>query len=416
MASLLAPEPYTGTCTPPDHSPVIRAALPEDQPQIWRLQQEAFSLPESGAPPHPGTHDEFRVVAQGGEIRSCLTLIHAELCLRGARVPMGGIRHVATHPDAQNQGHASALLRDTLQHLRGQRVPTSVLFPFSFRYYRKFGYELGGNHVQFWCRPNCIPAYVERRLCRAAMREDAAALTRFHQDLGSRSACGMRRDERRWSYLLADNELQVVWCGADMPQGYAITTEARDAYGGRILRVLELETGSPTAWRGLLGYLAQTPAESVEWLARASDIHASGLMRTPAPLREGFKPRGVATVRPLFQFRVVHLEEAVRARLSTCEPGGYRLALRVTDDLLPDNSHPLCICADGHRVSLRDASPSDPCLEADIRIFSQIYCGYMSPAEAVSQDLARCSNSEALDIAERLFPPGEPFLSELDRF
>ena len=416
MAGLLAPELYTGTRTTPDDSPVIRAALPEDQAQIWRLQQEAFSLPESGAPAHPGSREEFRVVAEAGQIRSCLTLIHADLCLHGASLPMGGIRHVATHPDAQNQGHASALLRDTLHHLRAQRVPTSVLFPFSFRYYRKFGYELGGNHVQFWCRPNCIPAYAERRLCRAAVREDAGALIRFHHERGVRSVCGLRRDERRWSHLLADAELQIVWCGAEAPEGYAITCEARDAYGGRILRVLELEAGSSAAWRGLLGHLAQTPAESVEWLARSSDIHASGLMRTPAPLREGFKPRGVATVRPLFQFRVVHLEEALRARLSTFEAGEYRLALRITDELLPENSRPLGIHAGGQRVALRDATPSDPYLEADIRIFSQIYCGYMSPAEAVSQDLARCSAPEALETAERLFPPGEPFLSELDRF
>jgi hypothetical protein len=52
----------------------------------------------------------------------------------------------------------------------------------------------------------------------------------------------------------------------------------------------------------------------------------------------------------------------------------------------------------------------------DIRTFSQVFCGYLSPAEAVSQGIATASSSSALVTAEALFPSGEPFLSELDRF
>ena len=394
----------------------IRTALPEDQEEAWALQRAAFSLPDGPLPPHPGQQHDLRVVVCSGRVVSCLTLIYAELCVRGAFLPMGGVRHVATHPEEQNRGYASALMRDTLKRLHRQGVSASVLFPFSFRYYRKFGYELGGNHCQFWCRPGCIPVYAEHRECRVAGAADVLPLARFYEERGRHSACGMVRDERRWASLCADPELRVIVHGHSRLDGYAVTTEGRDSYGGRVLRVLDLTATSPRAWRALLGHLAQAPVESVEWLTCADDLTASGLLRSPAPLREGFKPRGIATVRPMFQFRVVDLESAVRSRRAAFPRGEYRLALRVYDDLLGGDAPALLVRGEEDRVEIERAGPGDPWLEMDVRIFSQIFCGYMSAGEAVSQDLARCSSPEAVEVAEQLFPAGDPFIAELDRF
>jgi predicted acetyltransferase len=404
----------------PSGAAEIRTARPEDEEQAWKLQHTAFSLEKDAPPPHPGSHEELRVVVRGGKVVSCLTLIHAELSLKGVDLPMGGIRHVATHPEEQNQGYASALMRDTLRKLRAGGILTTVLFPFSFRYYRKFGYELGGNHCQFWCRPNCIPAYAERRECRRGRPDEGAALARFYRERSSQSVCSMARDERRWNALCGDPAIQAVIHEAPGHEGtgidgYVLLAESRDSYGGRVLRVLDLAADGARAWRALVGYLSQAPVESVEWYASAADLAASRLMHSPAPLREGFKPRGIVTVRPMFQFRVVDVEAALRARAAAFPEGTYRLALRVTDDLLPENEKPLAVHGLGERGEVRRAGPADPCLEGDIRIFSQIFCGYMSPSEAVSQGLARCP-AEALETADRLFPSGEPFISELDRF
>src|SRR5947207_248211 len=73
----------------------------------------------------------------------------AQALIGDAALPMGGICHVATLAAERNKGYASALMRDALRAMRAQGLCTSVLFPFSFRYYRKFGYELAGNHCQF---------------------------------------------------------------------------------------------------------------------------------------------------------------------------------------------------------------------------------------------------------------------------
>jgi predicted acetyltransferase len=394
----------------------IRQAQPHDRDQAWGLQRSAFNLAEIDTPPHPGFGDQLRVVVFDQRIVSCLTLIEASLSIRGASVPMGGVRHVATHPEEQNRGYATALMRDTLAEMRRQGLVTSILFPFSFRYYRKFGYELGGNHCHVWCRPNCIPAYGERVDCRTASTADAAALARLYETHAGGSTCTMSRDAQRWARICSDPALRVMLIGEDEIAGYAITREDRDSYGGRVLQVLGLCAASRAAWRGLLGCLSQVQAESVEWFASARSLSESGLMHSPAPLREGFKPRAIVNVRPMFQFRVVDVPGALRAVRSTFPAGDYRLALKVADELLPENTEPVAIQSADGRVTIRKARPTDPSLDLDIRIFSQLYCGYMSAADAVSQGLARASGPEALAVADCLFPGGEPFISELDRF
>lgn len=394
----------------------IREALPADRPAALELQRAAFDLPGDGPPPHPGTREELRVLVEEDRVVSCLTVIHADLCMHGAQVSMGGIRHVATHPAEQNRGFASALLRNTLLEMRRRGVLTSVLFPFSFRYYRKFGYELGGNYCHFWCRPNCIPAYSERRDCRVTSPADLPHLSRFYSDRIRASACSMARDLERWKKLDQDTELKTLVVGAGPIGGYALVSEGRDNYGGRILRVLDMDAEGPAAWRALLGHLSQFNGESVEWHARSTDLAASGLLRSPAPLREGYKPRGIATVRPMFQLRVIDVEAAVAARINTFPADRYRLALRIRDELLPENGRAITVRCQGHGPSIRPARADDPALEADIQVFSQIYCGYMSASEAVSQGLAQCSSPAALEAADALFRCGDPFISELDRF
>jgi predicted acetyltransferase len=49
-------------------------------------------------------------------------------------------------------------------------------------------------------------------------------------------------------------------------------------------------------------------------------------------------------------------------------------------------------------------------------MFSQIYTGYMSAADACAQGKITVSGSEALRLAEQLFPEQEPFVPYLDEY
>lgn len=399
----------------------IRGATRDDLPQVVALRGTAFDVPsEEWSSPETIRDAELewiRLVSVEGRVVSCLTILPMQVYIGAARVPMGGIGQVATLAEERNKGYASALMRDTLRLLPQRGLCTSALFPFSFRYYRKFGYELAGNHCQFWSRPSNIPQFREREQCRPIqLNGDLKLLGQLYERHCQIRSCGILRSPERWSELLTGNGKSAVLYEIGEARGYLIYSDEIDYHGLRVFRVQELVSNGPESTRALVGFMAGYDGESIEWSATISDLASVGLLTPAAPLREGFKPRGIATVRPQFQFRVVDLLNAVKARSSDWRWLAGEISLVVRDEINTENSDPVAIgCKDG-TVQLVRGHRTEHFLEADIGIFSQIFCGHFSPTEAVSQGLAQISETELLPLADQMFPKFEPFIPEMDRF
>jgi predicted acetyltransferase len=398
----------------------IRAATRADLEQVLTIRSTSFNIAREDWPQPDEIADSdlpyLRVVDVDGLVVSCLTVYPSWIFVGSSQVPMGGIGNVATLPSVRNRGYATALMRDTIRSLREWGLSTSVLFPYSFNFYRKFGYELGGNHCQFWSRPGHIPAFRERGHCRPAQPEDADPVQELYENYCSIRSCALVRPPERWSHFLSNNGTRAVVFDRDAVSGYLLFKEEIDSHGLRVFRVHEIVSSSPDSSRGLIGYLSQFDGDTVEWSTTVTDLAGMGLLCSVAPLREGHKPRGIATVRPMFQFRVIDILEAMKARIPDLKWLEGELSLVIRDEICPDNAEPIAIgCKDG-TVQLFQGHRTDYCLEGDIRVFSQLYCGYLSPTEAYSQQLIRFSDPEGLPIADQMFPKFEPFIPDVDRF
>jgi predicted acetyltransferase len=399
----------------------IRAATRDDLPQVVAVRGQAFNMAAEEWPQPEAIRDEelryIRVVLAGDRIVSCLTIQPLQIYVSVSRVPMGGISQVATLAEEQNKGYASALMRTTLRELPRLGLCTSVLFPFSFSYYRKFGYELGGNHCHFWSRPTNIPAFRERDHCRPVeLSSDLPLITQLYERHCQIRSCGLVRPPERWASLLNGNGKRAVLYDHGGTRGYLIYSDEVDSHGLRVRRVQELVSTGPESARGLVGHVAAFDGDTVEWSTTVSDLAAVGLLATVAPLREGYKPRTIATVRPMFQFRVVDALEAVKARSPEWKWLEGEISFVIRDDINRSNNTPLAIgCKDG-TVQIVRGHRTEHCLEADIRIFSQLFCGYLTPTEAASQGLLQASDPEVLPLADQMFPKFEPFIPEMDRF
>jgi predicted acetyltransferase len=397
----------------------IRSPRRDELDQVIAVRGRAFNISRSQWQAPEEIDDTelecLRVAVVGGKIVSSLTILPAAIQIGSARVSMGGIGNVSTLPEEQNRGYASALMRETLWLLRERGFCTSVLFPFSFSFYRRFGYELGGNHCQYWSRPRNIPAFSERRHCRPARADDLPAFATLYSQHSTIRSCGLIRDEARWRRLVGSGTQALVY-DRQGPDGYMLYGEEIDSHGLKVLRVKELVAASPESGRGLVGFLAAFEGDTVEWSTTPSDLWSLGLMCPVAPLREGYKPRASATVRPMFQFRVIDLLQAIKARSTEMAWLNGELSLVIQDELNPENSRPLAMSCNGGTVQIVQGHRTKHCLEANIRIFSQIFCGYVTPTEAASQGLITVRGDDALRIADQIFPKFEPFIPENDRF
>src|SRR5579883_1559713 len=125
----------------------IGSARPEELDTVLQIMCQAFQLPFGPArdifyaDPYFDLENK-RVLRVEGQVVSCLTIIDASCWIGGAPVRMGGIAGVATRMEERRKGYAGQLLLDTARLLETRGYALSGLFPFSYDYYRKFGWEL----------------------------------------------------------------------------------------------------------------------------------------------------------------------------------------------------------------------------------------------------------------------------------
>jgi predicted N-acetyltransferase YhbS len=113
-----------------------RGARPEEIPAIVALCDTVFRTPPYTTSMgedfpllfSPANADDLRIIAEpGGAILSHVGIMRADALIHGIRVPMAGIGAVATRPDRQGQGLATAVLADAFARLAAGGVAVVMI-------------------------------------------------------------------------------------------------------------------------------------------------------------------------------------------------------------------------------------------------------------------------------------------------
>jgi predicted acetyltransferase len=91
----------------------------------------------------------WRVVRRQGQIVAGLGLIPTGQWYRGSCVPAAGITAVGVRPELRKKGAATFLLERTMAELREQGMPLAILYPSSWTFYRKLGFERAGTRQRY---------------------------------------------------------------------------------------------------------------------------------------------------------------------------------------------------------------------------------------------------------------------------
>src|SRR5438132_11992154 len=122
----------------------IRPIAPEDLPAYQRIASLSFERgnPVEISPERFGHPQRSRIGAyEGGRLRACLSIIDFRMFFGVYLRPCGGIAGVQSEPASRGRGYAGALLRRGLEIMREDGQYLSSLWPFSFDYYRRYGWE-----------------------------------------------------------------------------------------------------------------------------------------------------------------------------------------------------------------------------------------------------------------------------------
>lgn len=183
--------------------------------------------------------------------------------------------------------------------------------------------------------------------------------------------------------------------------GYALYEQGEGREMPRALSVPEIVAATPGASEALISFMGAFDPLMFE-------------VRHPAPRGEPLHPflsssYVEARVSPEFMLRLVDVEGALGLLdRETQAP----LVLEVEDGELPENAGEYTV-GDGGVVRGAEAGER---VALDVRQLAQLYAGYLPARQLVRRGLVRPGSGRALEILERLFPTGDPWLFPKDHF
>ncbi len=347
----------------------IRPIPPEDLPAYQHIASLAF---ERGVPAeieperfnHPARH---RIgVYDAGGLQACLTVLDFQMLFGHHRRPCGGIAGVQSHPAARGRGYAGALLRRSLEMMRESGQYLSSLWPFSFAYYRGYGWEWTGYTRQYKLPIRLLTTDPETQHVEEVRGDLPALLNPIYEARAVRYNGMLVRDADRWPGHLEpwDRREPAVYLyrRAGRAEGYAILRYMKD---NETLRASDFVALSARAYRGLLGLIHRhgMTVEKTEWQAPPDDPFWSLVQDWSVETR----------VVPAGMSRVVDAAAALRAlRPDPALRGALTLGLE--DRHAPWNTGTWRITVEGGAVEIASTTET-PGVALDIQALSQAYWG-----------------------------------------
>ncbi len=373
-----------------------------------------------------------RVLRVGGRLASCLTIVDTVCRVGEGTARLGGIAGVATPPELRRRGYAGRLLVETVRTLRERGYALSALFPFSYDYYRKYGWELAGFAHRYLTSPRNLPAYPEAQHARLARADDIPALEHLYNLWARDRTLHCLRDAGRWKYLLDYIKQPVVYSPDKVSvEGYLLydfrpptPPNAPEVVTPLTVRVLEMHAATDAAQRGLIGHLAShTRIGCIEYTAAWDDLAYSGLLDMMPPTLERGNALASLEVVPALMARIIDLGRVMEALRPNWAGFHGALALVSQDPLTESGAQAAIVTGISQslpQVSGFDSTADLPSLpdkvEGEVGVWSQVIVGHLSAREALSLGHLRASTPRAAALAAQLFPRRNPFLPVPDHF
>ncbi|MCZ7572400.1 MAG: GNAT family N-acetyltransferase [Ardenticatenaceae bacterium] len=412
---------------------IYRAITDAEIPIVADIQSRAFRTQADGYVTHyrEGGRYDWRAVRlledDEGQAVAALTIFERLMSLNGGQLAAGLIASVGVPPEQRRRGYARRLMIGLLEELHRQRLPVSLLYPFSTAFYRSLGYGLANMNWFLDIPPRELPDFPERLAVRRATPGDEPAIRACYERARRQPHHNgwFKRTDWEWHHRVWKPEREtVVYVGEGTIAGYLIYTLTADwERGVNPVKVIEWVTTSDAAWRGLLGFLAALGEQ-------ATVISYNAPQGTPllAALREPYSDVGgraefvytqAARLVVGFMLRVTHLPTALRGRHFPPAVAA-NFVLQVDDPQLAGNSEAAHVHITNGAASVAPASGpfgrgQSATVETDIATFSQLFTGITTAEQARS--LGRLNaDDETCALLTAAFAAAPLYLHQSDWF
>ncbi|PSQ56111.1 GNAT family N-acetyltransferase [Halobacteriales archaeon SW_8_68_21] len=403
--------------------------FPEERDEEFRaFMRYAFS-PEEG-PHDPETDDDgrehlaaYRGLFDGDDPVAVCGHHDFALRIRGRDRDAAGLSAVASPPEHRRQGHIERLLRESLAEYRDDGVDFSVLWPFEYPFYRRYGWRTVNRYRWVKTPPEQLAFAADK-----SERGDDAGFRRLDADDYDAAADLLATTADRDDFTMARTE---AWWRERTLRGWktdpfvygferdgelrallSYAFEERDDGDGRAMIVSDAAVADPADW------------DLVFRFCRDHDSQVERVrLRLPADvsvLDRATDPRAVTEeVRAGPMFRLVDAPAALEG-LSPDLDVDAAFALAVDDPLVDWHDRPVRVAVADGEVDAERVDPDAPGsaaadVTAGVGALSQLYAGYRGVDDLRAHaafDVDRDAPGGLTDDLAALFPPRRTFLRE----
>lgn len=381
---------------------IIRKMTNEDLLAYRQLCSVCYIYPSDG-PVQELTEEQLcirmGVFDEDGSLLSAMMQIPYEARFAGHNVKLLGIGNVVTDPAARGQRGIRALFEEGLPRLYREGYVFSALYPFSHRFYSKFGYAW----AEFWrntdvhrgdLRPDLCAA---DRIVRVLPDDDDHGMNAIYEAYIADKHLPLHRTAEMWqeirkgtpwqglrhAYVLyADGKPVSYWIGQMEKSGYCAT-----------LRMVDMAWTCPRGRDAIFAMLRGMNEIDLIQLQHQTDFDPRNITLEPFDVVEKNARTGMV--------RVMNVERALAMLPVPVLPGS--LTIDVTDEQIPDNCGRFTVSGDGYSLRVERDEKAQPDLRCTINGLSALVIGRHAFADAIDAGVAELLSDKHVRFARMLF-------------
>ena len=322
-----------------------------------------------------------------------------------AQIPAGAIGAVATDPKHRRRGHAGGLIVQAIHILRERGCCISPLWPFSFRWYGKFGWACPAPRLELKVWPDLVRQATEIvGEVRRATADDAAVVQRLHTEGAQLRNGPSVRSEAFWQKEDIRRELWVLeGDGGDVECSALVIIGDMGRGQGKRITVRELHGASF--------------ATQLKFVRSLADMDGVAALRLELPpdslLLHVFPERFDASVEHDLALRVLDVGQAL-AQLKPPSTLRATVSFEVADWVVnADKPLAATVQAEGGQVQVAAKADKDA-LCCDINTFTQLFAGGLTVAQARAMGRLTGGNPAVGTACDALLHGRVPYRSDVE--
>ncbi|MBC7319683.1 GNAT family N-acetyltransferase [bacterium] len=312
---------------------------------------------------------------QSNVLSAMLFILPFEIYIYGSVFNMGGIASVSSMPEGRHGGRVAELLKTSLRVMRERKQFVSMLGPFSYEFYRRYGWELGFDRINYTIPAENLDGFNKKvGNIRQFKEEDLDILDHIYTVYAKRHNCCAVRNRVLWTdFVLQDPygrnhpRYAYIWFNDKKEPGGYIVYSIKD----NRMNIVEMVYLDQEAKEGLLWFLFvhQSQIKEVYWSTALDER-----LHLDFP-----NPRIKMEISPWMMVRVVDVKEALLTR-SYDEDINVNFSISISDPNAEWNNKSFTVTIKDGNIEVEESQEGE--LSCTIQTFSQIFIGYVTPKEA----------------------------------